>query len=61
MLRSTRIPQDRIGAFVGKNGSSKKALEERTHMKFDIDKQPHPLGLTVQARPGVRVRGLNQP
>lgn len=39
MLRSTRIPQDRIGAFVGKNGGSKKALEERTHMKFDIDKE----------------------
>ena len=38
-MRSIRIPSDRVGALVGKDGSSKKMIEERTGIKLQIDKE----------------------
>ena len=38
-MRSIRIPSDRVGALVGKDGSSKKMIEERTVIKLQIDKE----------------------
>ena len=38
-MRSIRIPTDRVGALVGKEGSNKKLIEERTGIKLNIDKE----------------------
>ena len=38
-MRSLRIPSDRVGALVGKDGSAKKMIEERTGIKLQIDKE----------------------
>ena len=38
-MRSIRIPGDRVGALVGKEGASKKLLEERTGIKIQVDKE----------------------
>lgn len=38
-MRSIRIPSDRVGALVGKDGSAKKMIEERTGIKLQIDKE----------------------
>ena len=38
-MRSISIPSDRVGALVGKDGSSKKMIEERTGIKLQIDKE----------------------
>ena len=38
-MRSIRIPSDRVGALVGKDGSSKKMIEERTGIKLSIDRE----------------------
>ncbi|AGI48402.1 universal archaeal KH domain protein [Thermoplasmatales archaeon BRNA1] len=37
-MKSIRIPEDRVGALVGKEGASKKMLEERTGIRLDITK-----------------------
>ena len=38
-MRSIRIPGDRVGALVGKEGASKKLLEERTGIKIQVDQE----------------------
>lgn len=38
-MRSIRIPSDRVGALVGKEGSTKKLLEKRTGIALQIDKE----------------------
>ncbi len=38
-MRSIRIPTDRVGALVGKEGCNKKLIEERTGIKLNIDKE----------------------
>ncbi|MCQ2071052.1 MAG: KH domain-containing protein [archaeon] len=38
-MRSIRIPSDRVGALVGKEGSAKKMIEEMTGIKLTIDKE----------------------
>lgn len=38
-MRSIRIPTDRVGALVGKDGNNKKQIEERTGIKLNIDKE----------------------
>ena len=38
-MRSIKIPEDRVGALVGKDGASKKLIEERTGIKLQIDKE----------------------
>ena len=37
-MKSIRIPEDRVGALVGKGGSAKKLIEERTGIKIDVTK-----------------------
>ena len=36
-MRSTRVPQDRIGTLIGKKGEIKTALEDISGIKIDID------------------------
>ena len=38
-MRSIKIPEDRVGALVGKDGASKKLIEERTGIKLSIDRE----------------------
>lgn len=38
-MRAIKIPEDRVGALVGKGGSAKKMIEERTGIKLMIDKE----------------------
>ena len=37
-MKSIRIPEDRVGALIGKNGAAKKMLEERSGIRLDITK-----------------------
>ncbi len=36
-MRSIRIPQDRVGTLIGKNGETKKVLQDISGIKIDID------------------------
>ena len=36
-MRSIRVPGDRIGTLIGKNGETKKMLQKRSGVKIDID------------------------
>ena len=38
-MRSIKIPEDRVGALVGKDGASKKLIEQRTGIKLMIDRE----------------------
>lgn len=38
-MRSIRIPGDRVGALVGKDGSAKKLIEERTGIRLQVDRE----------------------
>ena len=37
-MKSVRIPEDRVGALIGKDGSAKKMLEERSGIPINITK-----------------------
>lgn len=37
-MKSIRIPEDRVGALVGKEGASKRMIEERSGIKLNITK-----------------------
>ncbi len=36
-MRMVRIPKDRVGALIGKDGETKQDLEERTKVKLEVD------------------------
>ncbi len=36
-MRMVRIPKDRVGALIGKDGETKQDIEERTKVKLEVD------------------------
>ena len=38
-MRSIRIPSDRVGTLSGKNGETKKVLQDISGIKIDIDSE----------------------
>jgi len=39
MIRNMKIPEDRVAVFIGKDGTTKMDIEEKTHTKIEINEE----------------------
>jgi rRNA processing protein Krr1/Pno1 len=47
-MKIVRIPQERVGALIGKKGEEKRLLEERTGVVIDVDSESGEVTINCQ-------------
>ncbi|MFB6283915.1 MAG: pre-rRNA-processing protein PNO1 [Halobacteria archaeon] len=58
MSEHVKIPQDRIGVLIGKDGETKKQIEEKAEVELDIDSES---GAVEIQKKGDPIKGLKGP